>query len=100
VYTVIDGWLICGTAPLLLASTTGTALRLATVWYCSPLRFSGPEAPEIPERPESVIGGVWDTDSTGFGLRPTLEGSMNPGGLSVFETLHLVSAIPKRYQMF
>jgi hypothetical protein len=64
--------------------------------YCISLKFSGPEALKIPAvrgcRPRGL-----GPDSAGF-----LASGRPPkrGGLSVSETLHLVSDIPTGYQMF
>jgi len=69
------------------------------VWYCTPLKFSGLEALKIPgDRGRDPRGS--GTDTTGFlgSGRPWLV--KNRGGLSVLETLHLVSDIAKGYQMF
>ncbi|ADU00260.1 Uncharacterised protein [Mycolicibacterium gilvum] len=63
---------------------------------CGSLSISDREVTEIPGRPgsESVGGDPDFTGSSGPG-RP-----LDIGGLSVFETLHLVSDNPKRYKMF
>jgi hypothetical protein len=60
------------------------------------LKFSGPETLEIPGV-RDLVPMCLGTDTTGLlaSGRPP-----NRGGLSVFETLHLVADIPKRYQMF
>jgi len=84
-----------GTAPLLQALRWDWQL----LGYYIPLKFSGPEALEIP-----AVRGLdpWSlrADTGGFMASGRPVEIWKLWGLSVFETLHLVSDNPKGYQMF
>jgi hypothetical protein len=67
--------------------------------YCVSLKFSGPEALKIPVVRSRGPRADEPTPVDFCAPADPLERG-NRGGLSVFETLHLVSDIAQGYQMF
>src|SRR3954464_3638542 len=73
---------------------------LATALVLHIAELQRPSGPQNSRCPGPRPGGSGNRHRRISGLRPTLEGTRTGGGLSVFETLHLVSDIAKGYKMF